>query len=331
MGAGAAEVAVNVSCCLTHSPCSPPRPGDTGGMKRVRVIVNPKSGFGSSMGSLASAVEAAWANDETEVTYEFSRDKKDSQRKVRLALEDGVSSILVAGGDGMVNTVGRELIGTDTALGVLPCGSGNGFARHFGIPLDPESAARALTNAEVRRIDVGTANDRPFFVTCGMAWDAAIVRSFERSPVRGILPYVFAGAYELFEYRPSRFEVSFDDGETVVYDKPMVFTAANLTQYGGGARIAPRACENDGFLELVVVTKADAGKAVASFARLFDGTLEKAAGVTNRRFSGMTVRRGTHDPIQLDGELVETSADVRIGLIPAALPVLIPRARSADA
>ena len=294
-------------------------------IRRIRVIVNPKSGFGASIGVVVSAVEAAWQKTGAEITYELSHDQADSRKKIQLAIQDRVNLVLVAGGDGMINTVGRELMGTDVAMGVLPCGSGNGFARHFGIPIQADKAAEALFGGKIKAIDVGVINDHPFFVTCGLAWDAALVRSFERSPVRGILPYVFAGMYELFDYTPCRFRVRVDGGDWEEMEDPMVFTMANLTQFGGGARIAPSAKEDDGFLELVVVTRAHAAKAAAALPRLFAGTIDQAPFVNTRRFRSLEVRREIAGVIQLDGELMPATDQVRVQVRPEALRVLMPR------
>ncbi|HMO52769.1 MAG TPA: diacylglycerol kinase family protein [Kiritimatiellia bacterium] len=295
-------------------------------MEKVLVIVNPNAGFGPSLGSLAEAVEQAWADRDALIAYQISHDVADGHRKARQAVADGVDTVLVAGGDGMINTIGSELIGTRVALGVLPAGSGNGFARHFEIPLTPEKAARALVNASRRKIDVGFANGRPFFVTCGMAADASLVRTFEKMPMRGILPYVFAAAYEFIEYKPTPFEVVIDDGMTEWIDNPLVFTVANLTQYGGGARIAPLAREDDGILELVVIPKAEAPAAVAGIARLFDGSINTMSSVLTRCFRTLRVTRRSPAPIQVDGELVEAPAEVFVEVRPEALTVLIPDA-----
>jgi diacylglycerol kinase (ATP) len=294
------------------------------GMERILVMVNPNAGFGSSLSALAEAVEEAWRDRDAVISYQISRDIADGHRKARQAVADGVDVVLVAGGDGMINTVGSELIGSSVALGVLPSGSGNGFARHFGIPLNPEKAAAALVGARRAKIDVGFANQRPFFITCSMAADATLVRTFERMPMRGILPYVFAAAYEFFDYRPSPFRIELDGGKAEVVDDPLVFTVANLTQYGGGARIAPTAHENDGILELVVIAKSDAAAAMAGIGRLFDGTINRLPGVMTRRFRRLVVRRQGPAPIQVDGELVQTEAEVVVEVHPAALTVLIP-------
>ncbi len=129
--------------------------------------------------------------------------------------------------------VGRELIGTPVTLGIIPTGNGNGFARHFATPLSPPRAVAALALGETRAIGVGVVGEAPFLVTCSMAWEAAIADAFEKAPIRGILPYVFAGMQELFEYDPQDFKVTLDSHKTIELKKPLLFTIANLSQYGG--------------------------------------------------------------------------------------------------
>ncbi len=295
--------------------------------RRVRVLINPRSGIRAVGLPLFKAFERHWNGPDVDLAYQISDSIADGRAKARRAVRDGIGTLVVVGGDGVVNTIGSELVGTTVALGVIPAGSGNGFARHFGIPLDWESAIRVLARAEIRNIDVGTANDRPFFVTCSMAWDASIARIFERFPVRGILPYLMAGAYGLLEYRPVPFEIEVDGEAPVVVRNPMVFTVANLTQYGGGARIAPEACADDGRMELVVVEQSDAVRAATRFPRLYDGTLASVPEVQTRRFGrSLVVRRPRSAPIQLDGEAVDSPAEVVVRVRPGALRVLVPSA-----
>lgn len=293
-------------------------------LRRVRVLINPRSGVFSSWGDVLRALEEFWDHPGVDLSYQFSKSEEDGRAKTQRAIADGVDTILVVGGDGMVNSIGSELINTGIALGVIPTGSGNGFARHFNIPLIPEKAAQALAHAERRRIDVGTAGGKPFFVTCSLAWDAAIVRSFEKSPVRGILPYVLAGAYELITYTPQTFEVRLDGERREVFESPLVFTVANLTQFGGGARIAPNAEPDDGTLELVVACRKDAVSLIGDFVKLFDGNLEEVDKVTTLRFSELDVLRETEAPMQVDGELMDAPAAVSVRVLPKALTVLVP-------
>lgn len=296
----------------------------TDSLRRVRVLVNPKSGLGFSFDSFWGIVEEQFGPFGADVSYQFSRDVADGRRKAEGAVRDGVDALIVVGGDGMVNSIGSALVGTPVALGVVPTGSGNGFARHFGIPLDLPGAVRALARSRRRAIDVGAANGRPFFVTCSLAWDAAIVRGFEAFPFRGIVPYVFAAASELIAYEPQPFEVALDGEPAQVFADPVIFTLANLTQYGGGAQIAPQARSDDGQMEMVVVLRQDLPLVLVNVARLFNGTLDRLPQVLTRRFRTLTVRRRRATPIQLDGELVEAGAEVEIRLLPQTLSVLVP-------
>ena len=296
--------------------------------RNIRVLLNPKSGAAPpvAIANTLYAIQKHWDVEGVHVTYQFSKDVQDGKQKARRAVEEGVDVVLVAGGDGMVNSIGSILINTSVALGVIPTGSGNGFARHFDIPQHVSKAAECLKLAEPLSIDVGTANGKPFFVTCSMAWDAAIVKSFDKSPVRGVVPYLFAAAYEFFEYHPQNMRFEIDErGGFLELTKPMLMTVANLTQYGGGAKIAPSACPDDGIMELVVAEKQHAPIIAANLLRLFDGSIEKLPEISTHRFSKLRVERKQATPIQVDGELVECSADIEFNVLPKALKVLVPK------
>jgi len=155
-------------------------------LRNVLVMVNRKAGVYDAFGFIRRALDRYWDVGDVNLIYQFCQNKSDGIAKAERAAKQNFDTILVVGGDGTVNTVGQVLIGTNTSLGVIPCGSGNGFARHFGIPLKPEKAVRILATADVKHIDVGVVNKKPFFVTCSMAWDASLVRSFQESPLRGI-------------------------------------------------------------------------------------------------------------------------------------------------
>ena len=302
----------------------PARP--SGPVRKVRVLVNPKSGLGVPFDSLWTLIEKSWGAGDADVTYQFSNDVADGRRKAELAVRDGADAILVAGGDGMVNSIGGVLVGTATALGVIPTGSGNGFARHFGIPLDIPGAIQALARAKRRPIDVGTANGHPFFITCSLAWDAAIAQRFESLPFRGIAPYVFAAAAELVTYEAQPIHAALDGGPVQTFANPILFTVANLTQYGGGAQIAPKARPDDGLMEMVVVLRPDLPLLLVNIASLFNGTIDQLPQVTTRRFRTLDLHRPKATPIQLDGELLEAGRDIQIRLLPKALTVLVPPA-----
>ena len=291
---------------------------------KVRILISPNSGLGGALDRIREALIEHWDKPGADLAIQFSLSKEDGQAKARKAVEEGVKKLLVVGGDGMVNSIGSVLIDTDTALGVIPAGSGNGFARHFNTPLDIAEATAALASAQTQRIDVGYADGQPFFVTCSLAWDAALVDIFEKSPVRGVLPYIFAGVYKLFDYTPQAFSLLLDDKEEIIIEDPLVCTIANLTQYGGGAQIAPNAQADDGHLQLVTLRQRDLPWIVPMLGKLFDGTIDSLKEIKTRSFTTLTVRRKEAGPMQLDGELVAAPAEVKISVRPRALNVLVP-------
>lgn len=296
-------------------------------MRKIRLLINPRSGLGQSFRGLRSAVDRHFEKPGMDVSYQFTQSKEDGTAKAQRAVDEGVDTVLVVGGDGTISTIGRVLMNTETMLGVIPAGSGNGFARHFGMDLHPGKAVAQLSAGHCQKIDVGVVNDVPFFVTCSMAWDAAIVRTFEKFPFRGILPYVFAGVQEFFDYKRQDMRVVFDDGEVRELVDPVILTIANLTQFGGGAVIAPKAKPDDGMLEFISALQRDFPLVLANLARLFDGSIHRIPHVYSRSAAGLRVERKHAGPVQVDGELLEMEAEVQVSVLSRALRVLVPGKR----
>lgn len=300
-------------------------------MRKVRVLINPKSGMMNNFGSLRRALDEFWEVDDVDLSYQFMQSKDDGIAKAQRCVDEAIDTVLVCGGDGTISTVGRVLVNSSVRLGVLPAGSGNGFARHFGIALTAGKAAEQLAAGTTRSIDVGVVNGTPFFVTCSMAWDAAIVRSFEKSPIRGIVPYVFAGVQEFFGYERQNMTVALDDGEAIAFDEPLIMTVANLTQYGGGAIIAPGAKADDGQLEFVCALYRDMPWILANLGRLFDGSLQDSGRLVSRSARSIKVKREKPGPIQVDGELMDAGADIDVSVIASGLKVVVPSKKSVEA
>jgi diacylglycerol kinase family enzyme len=239
-------------------------------------------------------------------------------------LAEGVDCFVVAGGDGTVSSVGVELVGKSACMAVIPVGSGNGLARHFSQSMRPAESVAQLARGRLYGMDVGMVDGRPFLVSCSMAWDAALVQTYNRSPVRGVWSYVFAGVYEFFEYRPQPIHATVDDAEEIELDRPVLFTVGNLSGWGGGALIADDARGDDGLLELAAARQRDAPVLLANIAEVFEGGLKDVPRVVFRRFRRLRVRRSDPHPIQLDGELVEAGRDIEVTVRPNALRVLVP-------
>lgn len=292
---------------------------------KVRIFYNRRSGPGiSRFQRVEEAFERAWENTAEEIGWYFPASLDDSRRKVRAALDDGADLIVAAGGDGTVSSIGVELAGTDVPLAVVPMGSGNGLARHFRQKLDPAEAVAQLAGGKVVPMDVAYANGRAFLVSASVAWDADLVRAYDRLPLRGVGSYVLAGAMTLLDYTPQPLSVSVDGEAPFTIDDPLLFTVGNVSGWGGGALIDPAADASDGRLELVAGRKRDAARMLGDIAVVFTEGSRALPGAIHRSFSRMLVKRPSAAPIQLDGERVDADASIEFTVEPGSLRILVP-------
>ena len=298
-------------------------------VRKLRILYNRRSGPGRSrFETVRRAVSRAWRGTADRAWY-FPADREESDAMVDAAVAEGADCLLVCGGDGTASSVGRRLIGTSVALGVVPLGSGNGLARHFGIPLDPAKAVAALAAGGPRRMDVGVAGGVPFLVSASVAWDAALVRAYDAIPFRGAASYALAGFWSFFGYRAQPLEAVLDGTETLRFDKPLLFTVGNLAGWGGGALIDADASAEDGRLELIAGERRDAPRMLAALRRVFSKGGKALPHVLHRTFRSLEVSRPAAAPVQLDGELEDLPARFEISVRPSALGVLVPPAPSA--
>lgn len=292
--------------------------------RKLRILYNRRSGPGHSrLDAVQQAVGRAWASVPDRAWY-FPGSREESDAMVAAAIADGADCLLVCGGDGTVSSVGRRLVGTGVPMGVVPLGSGNGLARHFGLSLDPAEAIGQLAAGEVRDMDVGLADGIPFLVSASVAWDAALVDAYNAIPFRGVASYALAGVYAYFEYRPQPIEAVPDAGEPVRLEKPFLFSVGNLSGWGGGALIDADASAEDGLLELIAAERRDAPAMLAALPRVFQQGCKALPGVAHRTFRAMSVSRPAAAPVQLDGELVDMPASFGIAVRPAAVRIIAP-------
>ena len=293
--------------------------------KKVRIFYNRRSGPGlSRFQRVEEAFERHWGDVAGDIAWVFPTSREDSRRAVRSALDDGADLIVVCGGDGTVSSIGVELVGTGVPFAVVPMGSGNGLARHFRQKLDPVEAVAELEQGRVVPLDVARANGRPFLVSASVAWDADLVRAYDRLPMRGVGSYVLAGAMAFIDYAPQPLSVSVDGAPPFQIDDPLLFSVGNVSGWGGGALIDPESDAADGRLELVAGRKRDAARMLADIATIFTEGIRALPGAIDRSFARMRVERPAPQPIQLDGELVEMDATIDFTVESGTLGILVP-------
>jgi diacylglycerol kinase (ATP) len=274
--------------------------------ERVSVIINPTSGparRGSSVERVAVArrvLQAAGASHDIQLTER----RNHAYDLAAAAVEAGATVVIAWGGDGTINEVAQALVFTDVALGVVPGGSGNGFARELKIPFDPEKAIRRALSPSDRRIDIGEMAGRMFFNIAGIGLDAKVaadVGTFTNQ--RGLRPYLSASAREVLGYLPLEYTIDIDAAS--VRRNALLVALANSRQYGYGARIAPLALLDDGLLDLVVVEGGSFFGNAWRVPSLFTGNFHRRFGVSTWKVREVRVRAGQRMLFHVDGEVVE--------------------------
>jgi len=243
------------------------------------------------------------------------------------ALADGCDRVIAVGGDGTMNETAQALLASPAALGLVPCGSGNGLARHLRIPtrLRDALALAADPAAGTAAIDTGIVDGRPFFNAMGCGFDAEVSRRFNRLARRGLPAYVRTGLAAFRAHRPE-WIVIHGAGHSEALPAFLV-AVANSDEYGNGARIAPGARVDDGLLDLVAIRPVGFFSAAPLLARLFLGTLDHSTRMVRLRGARFLIERPAPGLIHTDGETHAAGATVEVQVRPHSLRLLVPAGR----
>ncbi|HUR34661.1 MAG TPA: diacylglycerol kinase family protein [Vicinamibacterales bacterium] len=286
----------------------------------LSIIINPVSGGATPAEAehrarIASAqLVASGQQGEVVLTARRGHGRELAQSAVR----EGHRLVIAWGGDGTVNEIASALIGTGTALGIVPAGSGNGLARELGVPRAAPAAIAAALAATPRRVDAGELGGRWFFSIAGVGFDAHVADAFDRDLTgrRGLSTYARITARELWRYRPGIVRI---DGAAAI--SPLLIAFANSAQFGNGARIAPGARIDDGLLDLVVFEERSRLATMLELPRLFTGGAGRVRGLTIRQVTGAVVESDMPMVFHVDGEPVAGSTRLVARVHPGALLV----------
>lgn len=247
--------------------------------------------------------------------------KEDLDAIIAAAEESGRDAVIAVGGDGTVHEIAKRLIGRRAALGIIPTGSGNGFARHLRLPMDAASAIAACRTARPVSVDTAAANGLPYVGVIGLGFDALIAHEFAAHNARGLRTYLKVGAAAILRYRPETYEIV-ADGEMMTV-RAYAVAVANGSQYGNNARVAANASVRDGLLDLVIFRDVPVIAAPIITYRVFTGTAHRSRGVIARKVSEVVIRRRSAGHAHLDGEPVTLGEQIRVTVRPRSLNVLV--------
>ena len=275
-------------------------------------IVNPISGSGRKQRIISSLQKAGYEVVCTE--YAGHAEK--------IARETDAKTVVAVGGDGTVNEVARGLVGTDKTLGIIPCGSGDGLARHLGISHIFSRALKVVTAGKTSPLDAGTIDGRMFFSVCGVGFDAVVSERFAKCGRRGLSSYISEGLKTWRCYVPERYSIVLD-GQKLEHDAIFI-TVGNSNQWGNGAKITPLADSSDGILDITVVDGFKTVEIPWMAGRLMTGSAHKSRHVHTYRGQSITITRPSDGPAHADGDWFSAGRTIEIKVIPHALKVLVP-------
>ena len=289
-------------------------------MKKILYIINPISGTQRKQ-RIAQLADKLTDRVQFDVEIAYTEYAGHATIIATEAAKRGIDIVVAVGGDGTVNEGGRALIHTHTALAIVPCGSGNGLARHLHIPLQPKKAIDIINQSVVHQLDYGTINDRPFFCTCGVGFDAFISERFASAGKRGLLTYVENTLKSGLQYKPQIYTIEDADGSETC--RAFLIACANASQYGNDAYIAPFASMKDGLLDVVVMEPFNTIEAPQVAIQLFTGTLPENSHVKTFKARYLRITREGKGVAHYDGDPFITDEVIEVKIHHKGFKVVI--------
>lgn len=288
-------------------------------MPSALMLINPISGTRDKKG-LCDRTHARLKEAGIDLEVVHTQHKGHGGELASQAAASGVDIVIAAGGDGTVNEVASALMHTNTALGLIPCGSGNGLARTLGIPMDFNKAIEIISHYRPYAIDCGIADGRPFFCTFGVGFDAAVAEKFALGKRRGKMQYVRSTLLEYLNFNPTSYAMEID-GE-IYTEEAFQIAVCNASQYGNNAYIAPHASLSDGLLDITLIRNGSILDQAMAGIGLLSGQIDKNRIIDTFKAKEITIIRLKEGPAQIDGEPLTMGRKISIHCEPACLKIL---------
>ena len=289
-------------------------------MKRLSVIVNPISGR-SSKSTIVSTIRTYIDKDKYDVTIHYTEYAGHAVVLAEKAVNEGVDVVVAVGGDGTVNEVARVLVNKDTALGIIPCGSGNGLARHLHIPMNVRKAVDIINAGVTDDIDTMRVNGRPCFCTAGVGYDAQVSAEYAKGQSRGLVTYIRKAMEGWFKYEPHEYIIEADS--RVFKRKAVAITCANANQWGNEFHVAPKASLKDGLIDVTIIHPIKFIHALMMLAQILGNSLDKNPDVECLKVRKLLIKRSCADCVHIDGEAMTLAEDIVVDMDRNSLKVVL--------
>ncbi len=289
-------------------------------VKKVLFIVNKYSGTGYQPSVEGKILDACEKNN-VEASIEFTQAPGHATTLARQAIAGGFKKVIAVGGDGTINEVAQGLLHSQVPMGIIPRGSGNGLARHLGIPMKITQALPCLFTSQVIAMDTFRMNGKLSLNVSGIGFDGHIANLFGTDKKRGFQGYMKLTLNEFIQFPEFNAQISI--GESVVKKRAFVIAIANSSQYGNNAKIAPAASVCDELLHISILKKIPFYRLdfIYSF---FSGTINQSAYCEILEARDLVIQLNSHVPYHIDGEPCGKADRFVIEMIPASLQMLAP-------
>ena len=289
--------------------------------RSVLVIINPIAGVRPKE-EVPRLVREALPESDFEVHIRMTQYAGHATTLARCAAIRGVDTVVAIGGDGTINETARGLVGTDTALALVPMGSGNGLARHIQIPLETSRALAVVREGHAEYVDYGMVGEHIFFCTAGIGFDAQVSQRFSTMKHRGGFTYVQSVIDLLTSFQPSPYVVQTPDHRYV--EKAFLIAIGNASQWGNNAYITPRASMQDGMMDITLVRPFNIIEAPQMALQLFARNIDENEHILSLRASHFSIIMPHKDIVHIDGEPFMMGPRLDIRTVSGGLKVLTP-------
>lgn len=289
--------------------------------KKILFIVNPISGTNDKK-NIVSAIDKYLDKEKFDHSVVYTEYAGHATELALEAAESGVEIVVAVGGDGTINEVARSVVQTSAALGIIPCGSGNGLARHLQIPLNVKRNIDIINTCNISNLDYGKINDKSFFCTCGVGFDAFVSKKFAEGGKRGFLSYVENTLREGVRYKSEKYTIEFDDHSEK--HEAFLIACANASQYGNNAYIAPLASMEDGLMDIIIMEPFYTIESALVLMQMFTKSLHKNPHVKVMRSSKIKITRPTDGAVHCDGDPFVMGKEIIVELIKGKFRVVTP-------
>lgn len=291
------------------------------GKKKILFIINPVSGVGRQK-IVEELLPEKLDHSLFDIAISYTQYPHHAVKIAKEASERGTDIVVSVGGDGSANDVAQGLINSNSAMGIIPVGSGNGLAHHLKIPTNITKAIEIINRSKTSTIDTGLMNGKLFLSIAGLGFDALVAEKFAQSKRRGFWPYFKLVFFEYFKFKGHDYIINFDDKS--IQRKALLISFANSNQFGYNVILAPKASIDDGYIDLCIVKRMSVINAAMAVPRLFLKNFDTSRHVEVYKVKEAKIQCSEPVFSHIDGDPHDHLSDVHMKIQPRSLKIIVP-------